>query len=83
MLLLSQAENNKEFSDILNTVDAKRTDAPILLHAQAVLDQYKQVSEVINSTKNEKKDIRKKSLKEMMQESVYHGAGWMGRNFIA
>lgn len=85
MLLLSQrvSEDNKEFSDILNTVDASRKDSPVVLHTQAVLAQYEKVSKVINSTDAKKKDIRKKSIKAMMQESVFHGAGWMGNNFIA
>ena len=54
-----------------------------LLFSKSIADKYKEVSEVISSVETGKADVRKKSLKEMMQESVFHGAGWMGYNFIA
>lgn len=57
--------------------------ASLLLYSRAVEEQYKEVSEVINSTEINKKDIRKKSMKALMQESFFHGAGWIGYNFIA
>ena len=30
-----------------------------------------------------KKDVRVKSMKSIIQESFFHGASWMGQNFIA
>ena len=54
-----------------------------LLYSQSIVDKYKEVSEVISSVETDKKDVRKKTMKEMMQESFFHGAGWMGYNFIA
>lgn len=57
--------------------------AQLLLYSRAVEDQYKEVSEVINSTDTTRKDIRKKSMKALMQESFFHGASWIGYNFIA
>jgi len=54
-----------------------------LLYSQSIVDKYKEVSEVISSVETGKKDVRKKTMKEMMQESFFHGAGWMGYNFIA
>jgi len=55
-----------------------------LLFSQTVADKYKEISEVINSVETGKqKDVRVKTMKELMQESFFHGAGWMGYNFIA
>lgn len=54
-----------------------------LLYSQSIADKYKEVSEVISSVETGKKDVRRKTMKEMMQESFFHGAGWMGYNFIA
>lgn len=54
-----------------------------LLFSKAVEEVYKEVSEVISTTDVNKKTVRKMSLKEMMQESVFHGASWIGENFIA
>ena len=85
-LLLSQTihiEEDKEFSDILNTVDINRKEPLLLLSSMAVANKYKEVSEEISSVNVSKKNVRRKSIKAMMQESVFHGAGWMGRNFIA
>ena len=84
-LLLSESkiESNKEYSDILNAIDAKNQDSRIGLYTQSVCEQYKQVSEIINSVNTGKKDVRCKSLTEMMKESFFHGAGWLGTNFIA
>lgn len=76
-------ESDKEFSDIINTVDINNSDSVILLHSLAVSSKYKEVSEVISSVEVNKKDIRRMGIKAMMQESFFHGAGWMGRNFIA
>lgn len=85
-LFLSQTirtEEDKQFSDILNTVDANKGESKLLFSSLSVLEQYKQVSEVINSVEVNKQDVRRKSMKAIMQESVFHGAGWMGNNFIA
>ena len=84
-LLLSQrvSEENKQYSNILNAVDINNKEAGVVLYSQAISDSYKRVSEVISSVDLGKKDIRKKSMKAMMQESVFHGAGWLGQNFIA
>ena len=55
-----------------------------LLFSQTIAEQYKEVSEVINSVDTTKKqDVRVKTLKELMQESFFHGATKFGDNFIA
>ena len=54
-----------------------------LLFSHIVADKYKEVSEVLDTVDSERKEIRAKSLKSMMQESFFHGASWMGQNFIA
>lgn len=54
-----------------------------LLFSQTVSDRYKEVSEVINNIETDKKNFRKKSMKDLMQESFFHGASWIGYNFIA
>ncbi len=55
-----------------------------LLFSQTIAEQYKAVSEVINSVNVEdRSETRAKSLKELMQESFFHGATRFGDNFIA
>lgn len=54
-----------------------------LLFSQAISEKYKEVSEVINSVDSIRSDVRKKTMKELMQESFFHGASWIGYNFIA
>lgn len=53
-----------------------------LLFSQSVSDKYKEVSELINSVEP-KRVSRKRTMKDMMQESFFHGASWIGYNFIA
>lgn len=84
-LFLSQTirtEEDKQFSDILNTVDASKGESKVLFSSLTVLEQYKQVSEVIQSVELEHKPT-KKSMKSLMQQSFFHGKSWMGNNFIA
>lgn len=54
-----------------------------LLFSTTVSDTYKEVSDVINSVDISKKDVRIKTLKELMKESFFHGASRFGDNFIA
>jgi len=55
-----------------------------LLFSASVAEQYKEVSEVIQSVDMAPKaNVRVKSLKELMQESFFHGATKFGDNFIA
>ena len=82
---LSKTLNNeltKEYTDILNTVDINN-EVSTKVCSLAVADKYKFVSEVISSVDFEPKDVRRKGMKAIMQESFFHGAGWMGNNFIA
>lgn len=53
-----------------------------LLFSQDISDVYKEVSETINEVEL-KKAPSKKTMKQMMQQSFFHGAGWIGYNFIA
>lgn len=54
-----------------------------LLLSQTISEKYKEVSEVVNTLELANKDVRKKTMKELMQESVFHGASWLGYNFVA
>lgn len=54
-----------------------------LLFSKAVSEKYKETSEVISSVEINKKDVRKKTMKAIMQESFFHGRSWLGTNFIA
>ncbi len=54
-----------------------------LLYSQAILEQYKEVSDDINSITGKKRRFPKKTMKQLMQESFFHGASWLGTNFIA
>ena len=51
--------------------------------SQTIVDKYKEVSDVINSVEP-KSNVRKLTMKGLMQESFFHGASWVGvTNFIA
>ena len=52
-----------------------------MLFSQVAADAYKTSSQAINS--EARKDVRAKSLKGIMKESFFHGASFMGSNFIA
>lgn len=52
-----------------------------LLFTSAVTDLYKTVSQDLN--KEEQKGVRVKTMKEIIQESFFHGASRFGNNFIA
>lgn len=54
-----------------------------LLFTTAITDKYKEVSELINSVDLTDKDVRVKTIKELMNESFFHGATRFGDNFIA
>ncbi|MFA7658820.1 MAG: hypothetical protein WCY19_05245 [Candidatus Gastranaerophilaceae bacterium] len=54
-----------------------------LLLSQTISEKYKEISEDINAVELNKKDIRRKTMKQLMEESFFHGAGWIGYNFIA
>lgn len=83
-LLLSHTiyKEDKEFSDILNTVDINSEEPKVTLHSQAIADRYKAVSEVLKP-QPVKQVTKKKSMRDLMQQSVFHGKNWMGSNFIA
>ena len=52
-----------------------------MLFSQVAIDAYKLSTEAINA--EVKKDVRAKSLRGIMKESFFHGASFMGSNFIA
>lgn len=54
-----------------------------LLFSRAIEDVYKEVSEVIKPIDVTNKDVRVKTIKQMMNESFFHGASKFGDNFIA
>ena len=55
-----------------------------LVFSQSIAEKYKEISEVINADMAPKQEVRKKSIREIMQESFFHGANWVGcTNFIA
>lgn len=54
-----------------------------LLHSQAISDKYKEVSELVNSVNKPELNRKKKNMKELMQQSFFHGSNWIGSNFIA
>jgi len=54
-----------------------------LLFSTAVASKYKEVSEVINAVEAPKQEVRKKTMKDIMTESFFHGATKFGGNFIA
>lgn len=55
-----------------------------LFLSQNISNTYKEVSELVATVHSDKKHPRKKkNMKELMEESFFHGASWIGYNFIA
>lgn len=52
------------------------------LFSNTISDIYKNTSEFTNSFEVKKKDVRKKTLQGLLQESFFHGASRFGGNFI-
>lgn len=80
-------QNNEAFpdgyrstSEMLALVALEQNSTKIL--KQAVSDNYKAVSKLA-SPEGLKPAKRKKSMKALMQQSFFHGANWIGYNFIA
>lgn len=69
-------------SEVLQLAELQHNVSTAMLIRQTVSAQYKKISEEVNPEANKPK-FRKKSLKDMMQESFFHGAYWLGSNFIA
>ncbi|MBQ9688342.1 hypothetical protein IJV79_01755 [bacterium] len=49
--------------------------------SQTVADKYRKMAETINA--EEKKNVKTMTMKSIITESFFHGASWMGQNFIA
>lgn len=70
-------------ADVLQIADLQNNTNANMFIRQTASAQYKKVSEDLNPETN-KVRVRKKSLKDLMQQSFFHGAYWLGStNFIA
>lgn len=70
-------------ADVLQIADLQHNTNANMFIKQTASAQYKKVSEDLNPQTNKVK-VRKKSLKDLMQQSFFHGAYWLGStNFIA
>lgn len=49
--------------------------------SQAVADRYKKMAESMNA--DDTKVKKTMTMKSIITESFFHGASWMGQNFIA
>jgi len=75
-------EEFKLAAEVLQMAEIKHTANATMLLRQTISQQYKKVSEDLDPIANKKK-VRKKSMRDLMQQSFFHGANWMGSNFIA
>lgn len=70
-------------AEVLQIADLNNNTNANMFIRQTASAQYKKVSEDLNPETN-KVRVRKKSLKDLMQQSFFHGAYWLGStNFIA
>lgn len=69
--------------DALRYAEIKNTQNAAMFLSQTISQRYKEVSEFISSIETRKCNVKKKSVKELMHQSFYHGASWIGSNFIA
>lgn len=75
---------DRETVEMLQMAQVKLyTQNATMFYNQAVSNKYKEVSQFVSSPTDLMPKKRKKSMKELMRQSVFHGAGWMGNNFIA
>lgn len=51
------------------------------IFSQTVADRYKKMAETINAQQTT--DVKTMTMKSIITESFFHGASWMGQNFIA
>ena len=82
---VSKPVSQEEFklaAEVLQMAEFQHTSNVTMLIRQTASAQYKRVSEDLDPAVNKRK-VRKKSLKDLMQQSFFHGAYWMGSNFIA
>lgn len=75
-------EEFKLAAEVLQLAELQHNISTAKFIRQTASAQYKKVSEKVNPEAIKPK-FRKKSLKAMMQESFFHGAYWLGSNFIA
>ena len=75
----SECKLTKEALEMLEY--EKRLPAQMFIQ-HIVSDRYKKVSENIDPAKLKPKR-RTKNIKQLMQQSFFHGKNWMGCNFIA
>lgn len=68
--------------EVLQMAEIKHTKNATMFLCQTISNKYKEVSESINST-SLKPERKKKTMQEYMKQSVFHGASWIGSNFIA
>lgn len=76
------AEEYKLAAEVLQLAEIKHTANATMFLRQTISQQYKKVSEDLDSV-NTKKKTRKKTMRDLMQQSFFHGSNWMGSNFIA
>lgn len=69
-------------NEVLQMAELQHNVSTAMLIRQTVSSQYKKVSQEVSPEAIRPK-FRKKSLQGMMQQSLLHGAYWMGTNFIA
>lgn len=75
-------EDYKTAVDVLQMAEIKHTKNASMYLCQTISEQYKEVSKNINPAKL-KPVCKKKTMKQLMQQSVFHGSSWIGSNFIA
>lgn len=71
------------YIDTREKKEKKEKKMATLLFSTKVSDIYKEVSDVIKTVDVTNKDVRVKTMKEIMTESFFHGATRFGDNFIA
>lgn len=75
-------EDYKTAAEVLKMAEVINTRNASMYLRQTISEKYKEVSQRVNPT-SLKPVQRKKTMKDLMQQSVFHGANWLGSNFIA
>lgn len=75
-------DDYKTAVEVLQMAEIKHTKNATMFLCQTISNKYKEVSESISST-SLKPQRKKKTMQEYMKQSVFHGASWLGSNFIA
>lgn len=75
--------DKKSAAEVLELNEIKNTQNAMMFLNKTAAGNYKTASEFVSSPKKLMPKLKRKSLKQLIRQSVFHGSSWLGDNFIA